>query len=95
MITVSTRRCPAPMLSSLSESYGRQIHSLADTLNNLNGTGTIHCFDFGTIAQFAEQIQTLIERSHRNLGRVTMPKPSNKSKSLLPKEDQQVEANSN
>ncbi|MFN6456286.1 MAG: DevR family CRISPR-associated autoregulator [Nostoc sp. EfeVER01] len=63
VITVSTRRCPAPMLSPLSESYSRQIHSLADTLNNLNGAGTIHCFDFGTIAQFAEQIQTLIERS--------------------------------
>ncbi|MBX9258335.1 DevR family CRISPR-associated autoregulator [Desmonostoc muscorum CCALA 125] len=63
VITVSTRRCPAPMLSPLSASYSRQIHSLADTLNNLNGAGTIHCFDFETIAQFAEQIQTLIERS--------------------------------
>lgn len=63
VIAVSTRRCPAPMLSPLEESYSRQIHSLAETLNNLNGAGTIHCFDFETIAQFAEQIQTLIERS--------------------------------
>lgn len=63
VITVSTRRCPAPMISPLEESYSRQIHSLAETLNNLNGAGTIQCFDFETIAQFAEQIQTLIERS--------------------------------
>jgi CRISPR-associated protein Cst2 len=63
VITVSTRRCPAPMVSPLEESYNRQIHSLADTLNNLNGAGTIHCFDFETMAEFAERIQVLIERS--------------------------------
>ena len=63
VITVSTRRCPAPMLSPLEESYNRQIHSLADTLNNLNGAGTIHCFDFESIAQFAQQIQTLIAQA--------------------------------
>jgi len=60
VITVSTRRCPAPMLSPLEESYNRQIHSLANTLNNLNGEGTIHCFEFDSMAQFAEQIQTII-----------------------------------
>ncbi len=63
VITVSTRRCPAPMLSPLEESYSRQIHSLADTLNHLNGADTIHCFDFETMAQFAEQIQTLIAQA--------------------------------
>ena len=60
IITVSTRRCPAPMLSPLEESYNRQIHSLKDTLNNLNGEGTIHCFEFDSMAKFAEQIQTII-----------------------------------
>ena len=60
VITISTRRCPAPMLSPLEESYNRQIHSLKDTLNNLNGEGTIHCFEFDSMAKFAEQIQTII-----------------------------------
>ena len=60
VITISTRRCPAPMLSPLEESYNRQILSLANTLNNLNGEGTIHCFEFDSMAEFAEQIQTII-----------------------------------
>lgn len=63
VIAVSTRRCPAPMVSPLEESYSRQIESLANTLNNLNGAGTVHCFPFETMAEFAQQIQTLIERS--------------------------------
>ncbi|WP_341531651.1 DevR family CRISPR-associated autoregulator (plasmid) [Nostoc sp. UHCC 0302] len=63
VITVSTRRCPAPMISALEASYNRQIHSLANTLNNLNGADTILCFDFENIAEFAAQIETLIERA--------------------------------
>lgn len=63
VITVSTRRCPAPMVSPLEESYSRQIESLANTLNSLNGDGTVQVFRFETIAEFAQQIQTLIERS--------------------------------
>lgn len=63
VIAVSTRRCPAPMLSPLEESYNRQIESIASTLNRLNGEGTIQLFTFETMAEFAEQIQTLIERS--------------------------------
>lgn len=62
VITVSTRRCPAPMLSPLEESYNRQILSLAETLNHLNGEHTILCFEFDSIAKFAEQIQTIIEQ---------------------------------
>lgn len=64
VITVSTRRCPAPMISPLEESYNRQIESIAKTLNRLNGEGTVHLFPFQTMAEFAEQIQTLIEQSH-------------------------------
>lgn len=61
VITVSTRRCPAPMLSPLNiDNYNREIHSLANTLNNLNGEGTIHCFEFESMAEFAAQIQTII-----------------------------------
>jgi CRISPR-associated protein Cst2 len=63
VITVSTRRCPAPMVSPLEESYSRQIESLAHTLNSLNGAGTIHCFPFKTMAEFAQQIQLLIEQA--------------------------------
>jgi CRISPR-associated protein Cst2 len=63
VITVSTRRCPAPMISPLEESYHRQIESIANTLNYINGEGTIHLFPFNTMAEFAEQIQTLIVRS--------------------------------
>ena len=63
VITVSTRRCPAPMVSPLEESYSRQIESLANTLNSLNGDGTIQLFPFETMAEFAQQIQILIERS--------------------------------
>ncbi|SRR5579883_321255 len=63
VITVSTRRCPAPMISPLEESYNRQIESIANTLNNLNGEGTIHLFPFQTMAQFAEQIQLLTQKA--------------------------------
>jgi CRISPR-associated protein Cst2 len=63
VITVSTRRCPAPMVSPLEDSYNRQIESLANTLNSLNGAGTIHCFPFETMAEFAQQIQVLIEQA--------------------------------
>lgn len=63
VIAVSTRRCPAPMISPLEESYSRQIESIANTLNHLNGEGTVHLFAFETMAEFAEQIQTLISRS--------------------------------
>ncbi|HLP89877.1 MAG TPA: DevR family CRISPR-associated autoregulator [Nostocaceae cyanobacterium] len=63
VITVSSKRCPAPMISPLEPSYSSQIHSLAATLNNLNGEETIHCFDFENIAEFADQIEILIERS--------------------------------
>ncbi len=66
VITVSTRRCPAPMISPLAigeKSYIDQINSLKDTLNQLNGANTIHCFEFDTMAQFAERIQEIIERA--------------------------------
>ncbi|MBD1836448.1 DevR family CRISPR-associated autoregulator [Cyanobacteria bacterium FACHB-472] len=63
VITVSTRRCPAPMISPLEESYSSQIQSLANTLNSLSGAGTIYCFPFETMAEFAQQIQVLIERA--------------------------------
>lgn len=61
IIAISTRRCPAPMLSPLNmDSYNREIQSLANTLNTINGEGTIHCFEFESMSQFAEQIQTII-----------------------------------
>lgn len=63
VITVSSRRCPAPMISPLEPEYNSQIHSLATTLNNLNGVETIHCFDFNNMAEFADQIETLITQS--------------------------------
>lgn len=64
VITVSTRRCPAPMISPLQvESYERQIAAIAQTLNTLNGVGTIYLFPFRDMAQFAEQIQMLIEQA--------------------------------
>lgn len=63
VITVSTRRCPAPMVSPLAENYSSQLAGIAETLNVINGAGTIHCFPFETMAEFAQQIQLLIERS--------------------------------
>ncbi|RUS98588.1 hypothetical protein DSM106972_079740 [Dulcicalothrix desertica PCC 7102] len=36
---------------------------MANTLNNLNGEGTIRCFEFDSMAKFAEQIQTIIEQA--------------------------------
>ncbi|MDL5052042.1 DevR family CRISPR-associated autoregulator [Oscillatoria laete-virens NRMC-F 0139] len=63
-IAVSTRRCPAPMISPLQvESYERQIAAIAQTLNTLNGVGTIYLFPFRDMAEFAEQIQILIEQA--------------------------------
>jgi CRISPR-associated protein Cst2 len=63
IITVSSRRCPAPMLSALEDSYQSQIKSLAATLNNLNGVDTIRCFQFENMAEFADQIEILIAQS--------------------------------
>lgn len=64
VITVSTKRCPAPMISPLQiESYQRQISSLAQTLNRMNGEGTIIEYPFEDFAQFAEQIEQLIQQS--------------------------------
>jgi CRISPR-associated protein Cst2 len=66
VITVSTRRCPAPMISPLAigeNSYLDQINSLKDTLNSLNGENTIHTFEFETMAQFADRIKEIIERA--------------------------------
>lgn len=60
VITVTTRRCPAPMISALESSYRDQIQSIADTLNRLNGAGTVHLFPFNNMAEFAEQIAQLI-----------------------------------
>ncbi|MBE9186299.1 DevR family CRISPR-associated autoregulator [Microcoleus sp. LEGE 07076] len=63
IIAVSTRRCPAPIISPLDTDYHRQIESLANTLNRINGEGTIRLFSFETMAEFAEQIQQLITLS--------------------------------
>jgi len=60
VISVTTRRCPAPMISPLEESYHRQIESIANTLNRLNGEGTVHLFPFSNMAEFADRIQALI-----------------------------------
>jgi len=59
-IAVTTRRCPAPMISPLEESYSRQIESLANTLNSLNGAGTVHLYTFESMAEFAQRIEELI-----------------------------------
>lgn len=64
VITVSTKRCPAPMVSPLQPDFERQIDRLAQTLNRLNGEDTIRLFPFETLAAFAEQIATLIEQAH-------------------------------
>jgi CRISPR-associated protein Cst2 len=64
VITVSTKRCPAPMISPLQiESYQRQISGLTKTLNNINGEGTILEYPFNDFAEFAEQIEKLIQQS--------------------------------
>lgn len=61
VITVSTRRCPAPMISSLDPNYQEQINRLAKTLNQINGENTIKLLAFDSMAQFAERINELIE----------------------------------
>jgi CRISPR-associated protein Cst2 len=64
VITVSTKRCPAPMISSLQiDSFQRQIDHLATTLNRINGAGTIHQYPFEDFAEFAAQIETLIQQA--------------------------------
>ncbi|WP_071517451.1 DevR family CRISPR-associated autoregulator [Geitlerinema sp. PCC 9228] len=60
-IAVSTRRCPAPMVSALQEGYLRQLESLTDTLNQINGEGTIRLYSFETMAEFADCIKTLMD----------------------------------
>jgi CRISPR-associated protein Cst2 len=63
VITISSRRCPAPMISSLEPEYKTQIDSLAATLNKLNGADTIRCFKFDNMAEFADQIEILIAQT--------------------------------
>jgi len=60
VIAVSTRRCPAPILSPLDEGYRRQIEGISESLNRINGEGTIRLFHFETMAEFTQQIETLI-----------------------------------
>lgn len=59
-IAVTTRRCPAPMVSPLDASYHRQLESLTETLNRLNGAGTVHLLRFESLAEFAQRIEELI-----------------------------------
>jgi CRISPR-associated protein Cst2 len=62
VITVSTKRCPAPMISPLQlDSYQRQISGLTQALNRINGDGTILEYAFADFAQFADQIEILIQ----------------------------------
>ncbi len=62
VIAVSTKRCPAPMVSPLQvESYQRQVTDLAETLNRMNGEGTIHLYPFESFAQFGACIEALLE----------------------------------
>lgn len=76
VITVSTRRCPAPMVSPLATDkdgnmqdenkrceYMKQIDSLKSIINEMNGADTIHTFEFETMAQFADRIKEIIERA--------------------------------
>lgn len=64
VIAVSTKRCPAPMISPLQvDTFQRQIDSLAQTLNRINGEGTIFQYPFEDFAQFAEQIEMLIQQA--------------------------------
>lgn len=64
VITVSTKRCPAPMISPLQiDTYQRQISSLAQTFNRIDGEGTIIEYPFEDFAQFAEQIEKLIQQA--------------------------------
>lgn len=60
VISVTTRRCPAPMISALEESYTRQIESIANTLNRINGEGTVHLLRFESMAEFAQRMAELI-----------------------------------
>ena len=60
IITVSTRRCPAPMLSPLNDSYRDEIDSLKDTLNGVNGAGTIQSYRFDSLAEFGDRIANLL-----------------------------------
>ena len=62
-MTISTRRCPAPMISPLQVDYQKQINDLVSTLNRINGEGTIHPYPFENFAQFAERIETLIQQA--------------------------------
>lgn len=60
VISVSTKRCPAPMISPLQPEFERQVTSLADTMNRMNGEGTILLKPFEDMAQFAQCIEELI-----------------------------------
>jgi hypothetical protein len=52
------------MISPLQiESYQRQINDLTQILNRINGEGTIIEYSFEDFAQFAEQIENLIQQS--------------------------------
>lgn len=60
VLTVTSQRCPAPMVSPLEGNYQAQVESLAQTLNQINGAGTVRCFPFTTLAEFGAQIEALI-----------------------------------
>lgn len=63
VIAVSTRRCPAPMISPLEADYKDQIDSLKTTLNNLENAEIIRIYNFESLPEFAEKIKILIDLS--------------------------------
>lgn len=64
VITVSTKRCPAPMVSALNvQGYRDEISRLTDTMNRINGEHTIRQYTFDSLAEFAEQIETVIQQA--------------------------------
>jgi CRISPR-associated protein Cst2 len=62
-IAVSTKRCPAPMISPLQVDFQRQIGTLVDTLNRINGENAVLKYDFEDFAQFADRIETLLQQA--------------------------------
>ena len=63
VISISTKRCPAPMVSPLQVEFERQVTSLAETLNRINGENTIILKPFAEIDQFAKRIEELLDEA--------------------------------
>ncbi|WP_204103989.1 MULTISPECIES: DevR family CRISPR-associated autoregulator [Spirulina sp. CCY15215] len=61
ILSATTGRCPAPMVSPLDRDFRDRIYNLSETLNRIHNSEIVHLFPFENVAEFANCIERLME----------------------------------